>query len=279
MHNVTSRRPGDRHRLSAATMGTTPQSRRLWLLHAQLAPNPTAVQVQEPVAVIDPALLEAAAEALAAGELDRREVSPAVVRELMRPEVGFLGYHGAGGLTETERLMADALHVPIEQGGLLQTPMFDATTGRMTAAALAELKKRQGEAASAEDYLAAQYLKHTIFALGPRSAGPLTIDDCVGSAAEPEAAAQLFFVTTHRTPPPQLDLISVHSGGSERLLVMALQKHGFVVIRDCFTPDTASVRIFLWPTGPHHRYRNSFDLRDADRERACLWFTLHYRPW
>ena len=195
------------------------QSRRLRVLHAQLAPGPTAtdVDVDDQAVVINPAELEAAAEAAAAGELDPREVSPDVVRELMRPEAGFLGYHGPQGLTETERLMADVLSVPIDRAGLLPhtTSMFDAT-GRMTAAALAELVKRKDAAAAAEDYLTAQYLKHTIDALGPRPDGPLTIDDCVGSADDPEAAAERFF------------------------------RLGFIVIRDCFSAEATSAMVAAW---------------------------------
>ena len=128
----------------ADTMSSPSPSRRLHLLRAHLTPDPAAVDLQTTTATaIDPALLEAAAEALAAGELDPREVSPEVVRELMVPEAGFLGYHGGNGLTETERLLADALHVPVERGGLLKDsmPMFDPSTGRMTDAALAELLK------------------------------------------------------------------------------------------------------------------------------------------
>ena len=61
-----------------------------------------------------------------------------------------------------------------------------------------------------------RYLKHTIEALGPRLGGPLTIEDCVGSASDPEAAAALFF------------------------------KHGFVVIRNCFTPEAAAAMVAGW---------------------------------
>jgi hypothetical protein len=159
-----------------------------------------------------PDLLEAAAAAMVGGELDPRGVPREIVRELMRPEPGFLGYPDSP--TETERLLADARAVPIERGNIPRG-LFDPSTGRMTAAGQAELMRRKQAAVDAEDYRTAEYLKHTLAVLGPKN-GATTAEDCVGSADDPRAAAELFF------------------------------RNGFIILRDCFTPSAVAAMVAAW---------------------------------
>ena len=182
--------------------------RRLGALTAHLAAADVETTVE-----LDAALLDSSAEALAAGELDPRSVPPEVIRELMRPEPDFLGFSGQP--TETERLLADALAVPTSALGMLpEGPLFD-ERGRMTAQALAALQARKAQAAEQEDYRMAQYLKSLIDALGPE---PLarSIEDCVGDPADPAKSAELFF------------------------------RHGFVVLRNCFSPEATARMMAAW---------------------------------
>ena len=166
----------------------------------------------EVVNVPHPDLLEAAAAAMVAGELDPRGVPREILRELMRPEPGFLGYSDSP--TETERLLADALAVPIDRGNIPRG-LFDPLTGRMTAAGQAELMRRKQVAVDAEDYRTAEYLKHTLAVLGPKKRAT-TAEDCVGSADDPRAAAELFF------------------------------RNGFIILRDCFTPSAVAAMVAAW---------------------------------
>eukprot|EP01047_Picozoa_sp_COSAG01_P045017 COSAG01_NODE_4118_length_5335_cov_3.316272_2_plen_346_part_00 len=160
--------------------------------------------------------LAAAAERLAAGTLVPSQHDPQLLRELMRPPAGFLGYPDRP--TENERLLRDALAADVS----LPHPMFDGH-GRMTAAALAELQARKSAAAAAEDYRTAQYLLDTIAALGPRehrgrsSAAPApSIEDFVVDPAHPAAAAELFF------------------------------RSGFCVVRRALSPESTAAMMQAW---------------------------------
>lgn len=194
--------------------------RRLQSLSAQLLATTTTTTaiasgdtiLEAPEVEVDPDLLESAAAAMVAGELDTRDVPPEIVRELMRPEPGFLGY--AESPTETERLLADAEAVQIERGNIPRG-LFDPLTGQMTSAGLADLTRRKQAAIAAEDYRMAEYLKQTISVLGPNDC-PTTTEDCVGSAEDPQAAADLFF------------------------------QNGFIILRDCFTPSAVAAMSAAW---------------------------------
>ena len=63
----------------------------------------------------------------------------------------------------------------------------------------------------------AEYLKQTIAVLGPNDR-PMTTEDCVGSAEDPQAAAELFF------------------------------RNGFIILRDCFTASAVAAMSAAWDT-------------------------------
>ena len=84
---------------------------------------------QTVVTAVDDSVLEMAAAALAAGELDPRQVPRKIVHELMRPQPGFLGYPDRP--TETERLLKDARAVdtrlPVRMGSNFYTLIFESS--------------------------------------------------------------------------------------------------------------------------------------------------------
>ena len=153
--------------------------------------------------------LAAAEELLAAGELEPSQLDVQMIRQLMVPPPGYLGYSDT---TENERLLKDSLSVDV---GMLPRPMFDRSTGKMTAAALQSLQQAKAAAAAADDFATAQYLRDTICALGPQEKQP-TADDFVVSADDPAAAAEVFF------------------------------RAGFVIVRNAFQPESLAAMMGAW---------------------------------